>query len=105
MRPDKILSLLGLAMKAGRLASGETATEKEAKSGRAGLVIVAEDASENTKKKFRNTCRLYEIPYYEYSTKEQLGSAIGKEQRSSLAVLDAGFAESLIKHLNTGNKN
>ena len=47
---DKVLSLIGLAMKAGKCVSGETMTESETKSGKAKFVIVAGDASENTKK-------------------------------------------------------
>lgn len=47
---SKVLSMLGLAAKAGKVASGEFSTEKEVKSGNACLVIVAEDASDNTKK-------------------------------------------------------
>ncbi len=51
MKPDKILSLVGLATRAGKTASGEFCTEKEVKTGRAALVSVAVDASEKTKKK------------------------------------------------------
>ena len=46
---DKVLSLISLATKAGRCASGEFMTEGQTKSGRASLVVVAEDASDNTK--------------------------------------------------------
>ena len=56
---DKILSLIGLATKAGRCISGETMTESETKSGKAKLVIVASDASENTKKKEKNSVHLW----------------------------------------------
>ena len=48
MQRDKVLSLIGLAMKAGKCASGEYMTESETKSGKAYLVVVAADASENT---------------------------------------------------------
>ena len=51
MKPDKALSMLGLAARAGRIVSGEFTVEKEVKSGRAYLVLIAEDASENTRKK------------------------------------------------------
>ena len=37
--------MLGLAMKAGKVVSGEFATDKSVKSGKAWLVIVSEDAS------------------------------------------------------------
>ena len=52
MTGNKVLSLIGLATKAGKTASGEFLTEREVKSGKAALVIVAGDASKNTKKKF-----------------------------------------------------
>ena len=59
---DKALSLISLAMKAGRCASGEMMTESEVKSGRARLVIVASDASDNTKKKFTNIIKYSKKP-------------------------------------------
>ena len=52
----KVLGTLGLAMKAGSVVSGEFMTEKSIRDGRAELVIVAEDASANTKKKFSDSC-------------------------------------------------
>ena len=54
MKNDGIISLLGIAKRAGKVVSGEFATEKEVKAGYAELVIVAQDASDNTKKKFQN---------------------------------------------------
>ena len=69
MARDKVLSLISLATKAGRCASGEFLTESETKSGRAGLVVVAEDASENTKKKFRDMCEFYDVPLFSTAIK------------------------------------
>ena len=100
MKLNKTLSLISLATKAGKTASGEFCTEKEVKSGTAALVIVADDASDNTKKKFKNMCEFYEVPIYFYGDKDTLGHAMGKEFRASLAVTDAGFAKGIIKHLN-----
>lgn len=99
MQNNKILSLLSLCMKAGKIKSGEFGTTEAVKSGVAWIVIVSEDASANTKKEFRNMCSFYEVPYFEYSTKEGLGRAIGKDMRSSLAVCDEGFSKSLITYL------
>ena len=96
MARDKVLSLISLATKAGRCASGEFLTESETKSGRAGLVVVAEDASENTKKKFRE---FYDVPIIFYSDKDTLGHAMGKQFRASLAILDKGFAKGILKAL------
>ena len=104
MKPDKILSLVGLATRAGKTASGEFCTEKEVKTGRAALVIVAGDASENTKKKFRDMCEFYKVPIYFYGDKDTLGHAMGKEFRASLAILDEGFAKGVLKHLTENNE-
>lgn len=101
MKSSKALSLISLATKAGKTASGEFCTEKEVKTGMAELVIVAEDASDNTKKKFKNMCDFYEVPIYFYGDKDTLGHAMGKEFRATLAVTDAGFAKGIVKHLET----
>ena len=95
----KILNLLGLATKAGKIASGEFAAEKAVKSGKAHLVIVSEEASDNTRKMFQNMCTYYKVPIYLFGKKEELGHAMGKEMRASLALLDAGFSKALVKQM------
>lgn len=92
---NKILSLVGLATRAGKTVSGEFSTEHAVKSDKAFLVVVAEEASDNTKKKFRNMCLYYEVPIYFYGLKEQLGKAMGKEYRASFAVVDENFAKAI----------
>ena len=101
MAQNRVYSMIGIAQKAGKLASGEFATEHAVKSGRAALVIVSDAASENTKKKFRNMCEFYEVPVYFYGGKEELGHAMGKEFRASLAILDEGFAKEIMKQMKT----
>lgn len=96
---NKVLSYIGLATKAGKVASGEFSTEKAVKEGKAKLVIVADDASDNTKKKFTNMCTFYEVPMVCLSLKTELGHAMGKEFRASLAILDQGLANAIQKHL------
>lgn len=96
---DKVLSMLGLATRSRNVVSGGFATEQAVKSGKAYLVIIAQDASDNTKKKFSNMCEFYEVPYEYYGMKDTLGHAMGKEERTSIAVTDAGFADSIQKHL------
>lgn len=99
MKTNKVLSLIGLATKAGKTVSGEFSTEKAVKSGTACLVLVSEMASANTKKKFQNMCTWYEVPIYFYGTKENLGAAMGKEFRASLAVTDPGLSDAIVKQL------
>lgn len=96
---SKAYSMLGLATRSRNLVSGEFSTDKAIKEGKACVVIVAEDASQNTKKQFHNSCDFYHVPCFEFGTKEELGHAMGKEERASLAVTNEGFAKSIIKIL------
>ena len=91
---SKVLSLVGLATRAGKTVSGEFSTEKSVKTGKGFLVLVAEDASENTRKKFRDMCDFYEVPVYVFGDKEELGKYC-----ASLAVQDENFAKAIMKEL------
>ena len=53
---NKVFSMIGLATRARKVVSGEFSTEKSVKSGRSHMVIVSEEASDNTKKKMKNIC-------------------------------------------------
>ena len=99
MRTDKVLSLVGIATKAGKTVSGEFSTEKAVKSGKACAVIVSAEASPNTRKKFGDMCAYYHVPVFFYGTKEELGNAMGKEFRASLAVTDSGLSDAIRKEL------
>ena len=87
--------MLGIAAKSGNVVSGEFSTEKAIKSGRAFLVIVSEEASENISKMFANMTEFYEVPMYVFGTKEELGRCIGKEFRASLAITDENLANAV----------
>lgn len=91
--------MLGLAAKAGKVVSGEFSVEKAVKTNKAFLVIVAEDASDNTKKMFTNMCTFYKVPIYFYGNKETLGNAIGKETRASVGLSDRGFSDAIVKKI------
>ena len=60
---NRALSMLSIAAKAGKVQSGGFLTEKAIQEGVAYFVIIAEDASGNTQKKFMDKCKYYEIPY------------------------------------------
>ncbi len=97
LKNDKILSMLGLAVRSGNLVGGEFSVDKAIKEKKARLVIVACDASDNTKKGMSDACRFYKIPYMEYGDKESLGHFTGKDIRASVAVTDEGFAKALLR--------
>jgi len=90
--PARALSALGLAARAGRLASGDEAVLRAIRSGKAKLVIVAADASDKAKKKYGDKCLSYGVKRVEAFDRRTLGAAIGKAERVVAAVLDAGLA-------------
>jgi len=91
--------MMGIAEKAGSVVSGEFSTEKAIKSRKACLVILASDASENTKKHFSDMCAYRNIRLCIYGNKEELGHAIGKGMRANLAITDKGLADSIWKRM------
>ena len=105
MAIDRMLSMIGLATKAGKVASGEFSTERAIKSHKATMVIVANDASDNTKKKFTDMCSWYKVPIIFAGTKESIGKAMGKEIRASFALLDSGFADMIQKLAHDAKSN
>ncbi len=105
LKLNKVYSLLGLAYRSRNLVSGEFMTEKTVKEGKAVLVIVSNDASDNTKKMFENMCVHYKVPLVFYGTKEEIGQAMGKEIRASLAIIDQGFAETVKKQIDEQEKD
>ncbi len=93
------MSLLGIAAKAGSIVSGEFSVDKAGHEGKAALVVVASDASDNTKKKFSDMCTYYRVPIQIYADKDMLGHSIGKSFRAAAAVTDAGLAGAILKLL------
>lgn len=82
---DAFYSMLGIAMRAGALTLGEGGVLRAISSGGALLVLVDAGASENTKKRFRDSCSFYGVPLFETQA-DRLGQAIGKPGRMSAAV-------------------
>ncbi len=97
----KLNNSIGLAMKAGKIASGDFSVEKAVRSGTAKLVMLDESASENTKKQWRDACSFRNIPLIRIRA---MGSAIGKPARMVAAVTDEGFSAMIIKNSNKNNE-
>ena len=98
---DKIYSFLGLATRAGKIVSGDDSTLLELKRGNVKLVIIAQDASDNTKKLFKDKSSYRNINYVYFSNKLQLGYAIGKAPRAVLGVKDINFANKILELIKT----
>ncbi|MBE6910478.1 MAG: 50S ribosomal protein L7 [Ruminococcaceae bacterium] len=97
---ENILSMLGLAKKAGRLEAGEEPVGAAARARSARLILLAEDAADNTVRRARHfadagACLCAQIP----ASKDALGRAVGRTSCAMLALTDVGFAEAVGKKL------
>lgn len=96
---DKVLSTLGLAKKAGKVMSGTNLVSTFIRSdNKPKLVVLAKDASENTKKLLQAASRRNKVLCIttNYSM-DEFSDAIGASYYiSCIAVFDKGFADSIV---------
>ncbi len=93
-----ILRFLGLASKAGKVISGYDQVEACLNKGNAKLLIISTDISKNTLSRILDIAERLDDrmpPAYSFSTKFELGRAIGRPDRALVAVTDTGFADRL----------
>lgn len=95
MRRQSWQSLLGLAYRAQKVVSGTEAVLQSVRENKAKIVLLADDASLQTKETIQKKCRYYAVPLYEVTNQYELGHAIGKEKRVAVAVNEEGFAKKL----------
>ncbi|GFI41347.1 L7Ae/L30e/S12e/Gadd45 family ribosomal protein [Thomasclavelia cocleata] len=91
---SNFLNTLGLASRARKIVTGETLINK-IRSNEVHFVIIATDASDNTKKKLTDKCTSYNVDYIITSNIDELSKAVGKNNRVALGIQDAGFAKNL----------
>lgn len=89
------LNLLGIAFKAGKLVHGTDLTLSAVRQNKVKLLILASDASENTKKQVRDKAAFYQVEVMDIFPSDALSKAIGKRNRMVLGILDKGIADSI----------
>ena len=85
---NRLNNAVGLAMKAGRLKSGDSTVEKLVRAEQTKLVLLDAGASENTREKYRAMCQNHGA---ELIPVAELGRWIGKPGRMIAAVTDENF--------------
>jgi len=91
----KLLGMIGLCARAGKLTTGEGACEKLIRSGKAQVAFIDAEASANAKKAIGNACATYSVTLIELPEGE-LGRMTGKPGRMAAATADESFAKSMI---------
>ncbi len=89
------LRLLGLAARAGAILPGTERVREAARTGDARLVIVAGDASGNTRDKLIPLLEARGVPHALAYDRARLGDAVGRGPLGAVAVVDASFAARL----------
>ncbi len=99
---DRILGMLGLAVRAHKVSTGVFLTEKALDEGTCELVVMAEDIGQSNKRKIEGKCTMWDVPIIYYSNKQILSHATGKKDMPVIGILDRGFAEAIVKLKNNG---
>ena len=96
MTESEFYGMLGLARRSGNLAFGTDAVLSAVRGGKAELVVISCDCSENTAKKLVDKCSFYETEYITFGTSEKLGKATGNDNSVALAITDKNFADAIL---------
>lgn len=97
---EKTLNLLGLMRKANAIAVGETNTGGAVRAGKAKLLLLAADASDNARSRARGFTHGRDIvtvtlPF----TKDEISAHVGVSGCAMAAITDIGFANAFMKSL------
>lgn len=96
----QMLSMLGLAKKAGRVEIGEEPVGAAARAKKARVILVAQDAGPSSQRRAfsfaeTGTCLCLAVP----ADKDALGRALGRTSVAMCAVTEIGFAGAVVKKL------
>lgn len=91
---QKLLNLLGLAQRAGKVISGEEQVVKAIQHKEVQLVFLATDAASNLTKKILDKSQSYKMEVAHLFSTQELSSAVGRP-RKVLAISDAGFTKKM----------
>lgn len=97
---SKTYGLLGISAKAGKLVSGTDLVLEEMNKARIYLVIIAEDASEKTKKNIVYYCDKNNVKHIFFGTIDELSKSIGKNNKAIIGVKDQNLAKAIIDKIN-----
>ena len=100
---NKILGLIGLAMKAGKVCFGADSVEENIFKRKVKLVIISNDSSERTKTKFINICEKQKVPIIVFGDIDSISKAIGKNNKAIIGIKDINFAKSIQEKNNGGD--
>ncbi|HNX28503.1 MAG TPA: ribosomal L7Ae/L30e/S12e/Gadd45 family protein [Syntrophomonadaceae bacterium] len=94
---NKIMNLIGLAQKAGKVSNGTESARNSLIKGKAFLLVISNDIAVNTRKDLLISAEKSKIPWIESGNKYELGNCVGKEYRVAVTINDHGIAQRILK--------
>ena len=99
---NKIVTMLGFAKRARKLASGANAVQRSILSGSSFLVIIATDAGDSLKRKFTRLCEENEVKVLLYSSNEELSIMTHEDNKSIYSIEIEELAKQVYNLINNG---
>ena len=100
MNSERILSLLGLALRGGNLVVGEEPVEAVARARDARVLLMASDAAANTHRRCARFAEMGQCLFLTLPcTKAELGQNLGRSSVALVAVTDVGLANAVVQRL------
>jgi len=100
---SKLQSYMGFASKAGKLVSGTNTCMYTMDKGKAKLLIVAEDVSDNTKDKVISKAKYLNVEYRVFGKADDLAHYTGKYGAGVFVITDDNFKEVITRAIDDTN--
>lgn len=99
---NKVLNLLGIARRAGKLVMGTDSLLNTLPSKKIKLIMMANDVSESTYDKIDKKAYYYKVPVINKFSTEELSQALGVSSIKIIGIIDEGFVKSILKEIERG---
>ena len=96
-KQQKVLNLLHLVRKAGKLKLGFDSCERSVLSGKSKFLIYCSDLSKNTQNRLQNLLNEQKIKSQEFGTKSLFGNAFKTKDLGIISIEDKNFASGIIR--------
>nr|WP_162990611.1 ribosomal L7Ae/L30e/S12e/Gadd45 family protein [Maliibacterium massiliense] len=93
MNEDRLRTAIGLAARAGKLASGDTACQKAMRMHSAKLLLIDATASAGTQRRMIQLCQQYDVPYALVPAACMAAQAAGRDTSKLFAIQEANLAQ------------
>ncbi len=96
---SRALNYLGIAKRSGNIVCGTDTVVKSLPSKKLKLILLAKDASDNTKDKIIKKAFYYQIQVVDKFSSQELSKAVGKDHLMVLAITDDGLTKAFLNEI------